>query len=105
MTRLPSTLYIILGNYGPAFGRLVASDIGIIDPVENMEDAADQLGEIERSTGCDGRVLELTFDISTNLPESVRDVTEDCVRIVQKRLAARGVVTVADLVAVLPAAE
>lgn len=85
MNRLPSTLYFILGNYGPALRQTVAADIGMVDPVENLDDAADQLGEIEASTGQDGRVLEVTFDFATNLPESVRDVTEDCVAIIRRR--------------------
>lgn len=86
MTRLPTTLYIALGNYGPTLntGRV---DIGALDPTENIEDAADQLWEIEGNTGFDGRVLEISFDFATNAPESVRDVTEDCVKILRKRTA------------------
>jgi len=85
MTRLPTTLYIALGNYGPTLntGRV---DIGALDPTEDIEDAADQLYEIEGNTGLDGRVLELTFDVASNAPESVRDVTDDCVAIIRKRL-------------------
>ena len=75
MTRLPTTLYIALGNYGPTLNTGYV-DIGALDPTEDIEDAADQLYEIEGSTGLDGRVLELTFDVASNAPESVRDVTD-----------------------------
>ena len=90
-TKLPTTLYIALGNYGPVLRQTVASDIGALDPTENLDDAADQLLEVEGSTGRDGRVIEVTFDFSTNQPESVRDVTDDCVSIIKRRCDQRGI--------------
>ena len=86
MTRLPTTLYISLGNYGPTLGT-GPMDVGALDPKEDIEDAADQLWEIEGNTGVDGRVLEISFDFATNAPESVRDVTDDCIAILRKRAA------------------
>lgn len=90
MTRLPTTLYLALGNYGPAL-RTVATDVGALDPTETLDDAADQLLEIEGNTGRDGRVFELTFDVATNMPESIRDVTDECVAIIRKRCVDRGI--------------
>ncbi len=90
MTKLPPTLYIAMGNYGPAL-RTVASDIGALDPTENLDDAADQVLEIEENTRRDARVIEITFDFATNLPESVRDVTADCLRVIERRRKERGI--------------
>jgi hypothetical protein len=91
MTRLPTTFYIALGNYGPNrhTGR---NDICAMDLTESLDDAADQLVEVESNTGVDGRVLEVTLDFASNMPETIRDVTAECVEIVQKRLRDRGYV-------------
>lgn len=91
MTKLPPTLYFALGNYGPALRQTVAADIGAPDPTENLDDAADQLLEIEENTRRDGRVIEVTFCHETNRPESVRDVTEDCLAVIKRRCDQRGI--------------
>lgn len=85
MIRLPTTLYIAFADYGDQLG------IGCVDPVVDMDDAADALLQVEGTSGRNGRVLEITLDVATNQPESVRDVTEDCVRIVHRRCAERGI--------------
>jgi len=82
--RLPPQMYIAFGDYGAEMG------VGCIDPVEDMDAAADALSHVEGVSGRDGRVLEITLDVATNQPESVRDVTDDCVRIALKNLSDRG---------------
>lgn len=90
MTKLPPILYFALGNYGAALNT-TACDIGALDPVENLDDAADALIEVETSTGLNGRVLAITFCLTSNMPEAVSDVTEECVAIVHRRQQARGI--------------
>ena len=81
MLRLPPTIYFAFTDFGAKLG------IGCVgDFVTDIEDAADQLSE------CSGaRVLRIDFDVSTNSPESVSDVTEDCEIIVARRCYERGI--------------
>lgn len=87
--KLPTTLYIALGDYSAALKK-PAPCMGSMDPVESMDDAADMLLQVESDTGRDGRVFELTFDVSSNAFESAREVTEDCVGLIVARRFDRG---------------
>lgn len=84
MLRLPTTLYIAFADYGPKIG------MGSTDFRENLDDAADALCDVEGLSGRDGRVFEISLDVASNQPESVRDVTDECVRIVRQRMFDRG---------------
>lgn len=79
MTRLklPTSLYFVISDFRDANGK--EPELGMVDPVTNLDDAATQLGEIERIAGCNGRVFEVTLDVATNRFESAREVTDECI--------------------------
>lgn len=77
---LPATIYIGFAD----FGHIGVGNMG--DFVTDMDAAADLL-----CADPDGRVLRIDFDVSTNLPESVSDVTEDCSLIIARRMYERGI--------------
>ena len=83
--RLPTSFYITFSDCGPNIG------IGSSDFTEDMDGAADSLLDVEGLTGRNGRVFEITLDVASNNPESVRDVTEDCISIIKRRCEKRGI--------------
>ena len=68
--------YIITASYG-IFGMSVS------DPLYNLDDAADELGEAEKLTGQDARAVYV--DVAAGIS---RDVTKECLAVIAKRLEA-----------------
>ena len=70
--------FIVTADYGHL-------GMSVSDPRYTLEDAADELGEAEKLTGRDARVIYL--DIANG---TCRDVTPDCLAVIAARRAARG---------------
>jgi hypothetical protein len=79
MMTLPSTFYVVIGQYGN-LGLGFAND-----PQPDIEAAADWLADAEASTGQDA------FAIRVDLADGKStDVTEQCVAIIKERRRERG---------------
>lgn len=81
--RLPTTVFISFCDYGGTIGQSGGTDF-----VTTLLDAAEMMAEIDKNSDTPTRVFQIDLDVSTNLPESVRDVTDDCIEIIKTRWAA-----------------
>lgn len=72
---LPKTIFISF------MGLPRTGEIGVNDFDATLADAAGTFFE-EQAQGRPCRVLQIDFDVETNAPESIRDVTADCVDLI-----------------------
>lgn len=72
---LPKTIFISF------MGLDRTGEIGINDFDTTLKDAAKTFFE-EQAQGRPCRVLQIDFDVETNAPETIRDVTADCVDLI-----------------------
>ena len=75
---MPPDFFIITADYGHL-------GMSVSDPRYTLDDAADELGEAEKLTGRDARVIYVDVAAGTS-----RDVTNDCLAIFAARRVACG---------------